>query len=113
MKLGLLLLALGFAATVMVRAAERARPQEDVNRVTIAVTNSTQAEKAIPQLVPNSNLGPEVPLVEERQPVAASRREPAPPAARRRNPLWVIVAVLAVLLARHFLRGWFSKSDST
>jgi len=103
------LVALACTVVLMARAADLVRPQVDPKRGAQVAANSNLAAYSIPQLAPNTNRGPEVPMAPETNPAAIPTREAKPLAAQPRNPLGMILAVLAVLLGSHFLKRWLSR----
>jgi hypothetical protein len=106
---------LGFVAlacmvVVTASAADVARPEDDSKREPPLAASSNSAAKPIPQMAPNTNLGPEVPMARETNPAAAPVGQVEPLAARPRNTVRMILAVLVVLLGSHFLKRWLSRS---
>ena len=102
--------ALAFTVAATAGAADAAKPGDHPKRETPVVANSNLTDTAIPQLAPNLNVGPEVPMARETNPAAAPVTEPAPLATRPRNTLWMILAVLVVLLGGPLLKRLRSRS---
>jgi hypothetical protein len=67
-----------------------------------------------PQLAANTKAVPEVPMRRETNPHAmlnvAQVEPPSPATAESRNPLWIILAVLAVLAGSSLLKRLFTRS---
>jgi len=102
--------ALAFTVGVMVGAADGAKPEGDLKREMPVTGNSNLADTPIPQLAPNLNVGPEVPMARETNPATAPVAETAPLAVRPRNTLWMLLAVLVVLLGGPLLKRLRSRS---
>jgi hypothetical protein len=107
--------ALVFTVVAMTRAADVAKPEDDLKHEMRAAANSNLADTVLPQLAPNPHVGPEVPMVAE-TPRPATRSElrvaeAAPGAAQRRKTGWMVLAVLAVVAASYLLQRWRSRSD--
>jgi hypothetical protein len=101
---------LGFVVFNMASVADAAKAAEDLKREAQTAANSNSVDTTRPQLGVNTNVGPEVPMVEETKPPAAPVAQGAPLAARPRNTMWMILAVLAVLLGSQFLKRLRSRS---
>jgi hypothetical protein len=89
--------------------------EADLKREAPVAASSNILADPRPQLAPNTNAGPEVPIAAETaQP--ATRSEPqaaaaAPVAAQRRKTQWMVLAVLAVVAASYGLQRLRSRSD--
>ena len=106
-------LVLAALAVQMAGAADTVKTAEDLRRGAVAMADSNEVERARPQLSANTNTGPEVPMAREAiRPVGPSAKaEVATPAATQpRNPVWIILAVLAVVAARFVLKRLISRS---
>jgi hypothetical protein len=91
-----------------------ARQVQASNPPAPATAGSTEAPRPVPQLGPNLHTVPEVPMVPDTNLAAAPATRPANPAPSsapgRRNPLWVVLAVAAVLVVRFALRRFLVRS---
>ena len=106
-------LVLAALAVQMAGAADTVKTAEDLRRGAVAMADSNEVERARPQLSANTNTGPEVPMAREtnRPAVPSAPVEAATPAATQpRNPVWIILAVLAVVAARFVLKRLISRS---
>ena len=103
-------LILAVAAMSIASAAEAPKPTGDLKRETRMAESSNLVETPLPQLSPNPGTVPEVRMAREPQPPAPPPVAP-PVASQPRNPLWIILAVLGVLLVRHLLKRLYSRSD--
>jgi hypothetical protein len=100
-----------FTVVAMTRAAEVARPENDLKRETRVATNSNLADTALPQLAPNLKVGPEVPMARETNPAPAPVVEAVQGAAQRRKTGAMVLAVLAVVAGSYLLQRWRSRSN--
>jgi len=100
---------LAFMAVLTAGAADVTKPEDGLRREPPTATNSNLTDPAIPQLAPNLKVGPEVPMARETNAAATPVAEKAPPAARPRNTLWVLLAVVVLLLGRPLLKRLRSR----
>jgi hypothetical protein len=104
-------LALAFTVVAMTRAADVARPQNDLKHETRVATNSNLADAPLSHLAPNLRVGPEVPMARETNPAPAPVAEGVPGAAQQRKTAAMVLAVLAVVAASYLLQRLRSRSD--
>ena len=106
-------LVLAALAVQMAGAADTVKTAEDLRRGAVAMADSNDVERARPQLSAITNMGPEVPMARETNRPAgpSAKAEVATPTATQpRNPLWMILALLAVVAARFVLKRLISRS---
>jgi len=92
-------------------AADVTKPAGDSKRETPVAANANAPDAAVPQLGPNLNAGPEVPLARETNPPAGLVVETAPSAAQPRNTLWMMLAVFVVVVGGSLLKRLRSRRD--
>lgn len=91
--------------TKRIVAAENARREAE------AAANSNAVNQPKPQLAANPKALPEVPIARDTNPPATPAATATPVTAERRNPWWLILAVLAVLAGSFLVKRLLSRSD--
>ena len=126
------ILFVAFAAAEMAGATEVVAREENPSReqivakymarvetanalVQLAAVDSNNMQKPIPQLSADTNAGAELQRLIETNPPIVPRvsvvERPTPAETQQRNPVWMILAVVAVLAASYLLQRWRSSSD--
>ena len=98
----------------MRQETKRIVAEEDAKSEALAAANSNAVKTPLPQLAANPNTVPEVPMAREANRLAAPSvtvvAAATPAAAEPRNPWWIILAVLAVVVGSFILKRILARS---